>query len=687
MIVFKRALSPHRRWSTRAYLALFAATLVLPVLAFSGLVLWQYSANERARLERSALQEAREIAHAVDTQLADLRSSAQILALAPILRQERLQEFHPLAQEIYQRLGIICVLRSPEGREVVNPLVPFGTPLPINILPTDRAVLASKQPQVTDFFIGPVSKTKVVAVTAPVFGRDGEVAYLLNQSFPIERLRTLLTNRHLPDRWVVSIVDRNGLIMARNLRHDEFVGKPATRDLQENTTGQQGTWEGITADGQQVFGVYARTGTGWRVAIGAPWGDLTAPLRRSLWSLAMTGSALIGLSGFLAWFFGQRFATPIKMLANEAERVGQGEVVRPVGTRIREVRDVGEALAATSIELHQRETALRDSEQRLRLALDAARMAVWDRDVMTDCIAGSPELNLLFGFPAEASPTLQEIRQRYAPGELERTRAETRMALERGERTIETELHCIWPDGQHRWLLIRYLICEFQAGPLLRELGVLLDITARKHAEEHQRLLVNELNHRVKNTLATVQSIASQSLRTASTPEEARENIEARLFALSRTHNLLTRENWEGANLKEVVTEALEPYTYVGESRITMEGPEVRLSSQMVLPLSMALHELATNAVKYGALSNNEGEVRVRWELAQHQGCNRLHLHWTESGGPSVSKPTRRGFGTRLVERIVSWELGGEVTMTFAPEGLVCALDAPMSETGQASSP
>lgn len=238
------------RWSARAYLAFFAVSLILPILVFMSMLLWQYGTAERERLERSALQEAREIAQAIDSQLADLRSSAEILSLDPLLRQGQLEEFHRLAQDIYHQLGIICVLRAPDGLQLVNPLVPYGTPLPTTTLPSDRVVLASSETQVTDFFVGPVSRLNAFAVTVPVFRDDGTLAYLLNQSFPVERLRPTLINRHLPERWLVSIVDRNGIIVARNLRHDDFVGKPVTRNLQENTTGQEGAWDGITADGQ-----------------------------------------------------------------------------------------------------------------------------------------------------------------------------------------------------------------------------------------------------------------------------------------------------------------------------------------------------------------------------------------------------------------------------------------------------
>ncbi len=209
----------------------------------------------------------------------------------------------------------------------------------------------------------------------------------------------------------------------------------------------------------------------------------------------------------------------------------------------------------------------------------------------------------------------------------------------------------------------------------LRAIGVAMDITARKRAEEHQRLLINELNHRVKNTLATVQSVASQSLRGARSPEEARAALESRLLALSRAHDVLTRENWESAGLKEIVTQAMLPFTSTRAGRVHTSGPDVRLPPRTALAIAMALQELATNAVKYGALSREAGNVEIRWTATRSEE-RRLHLTWEERGGPPVTPPKRRGFGTRLIERSLAQDLNGRVVIAFEPTGLICTVDA-----------
>ncbi|WP_230532403.1 sensor histidine kinase [Microvirga roseola] len=200
-----------------------------------------------------------------------------------------------------------------------------------------------------------------------------------------------------------------------------------------------------------------------------------------------------------------------------------------------------------------------------------------------------------------------------------------------------------------------------------------------QRAAEHQRLLINERNHRVKNTLATVQSIAAQTLRTAETTRDAKEALETRLLALSRAHDVLTGENWEGANLTEVVREALAPYQTYGENRLHIKGRDLRLTPRMALALAMALQELATNAVKYGALSNKTGTIEVSWTVQNGAAPPRLVLTWTETGGPPVVAPRRRGFGFRMIERSLAQDLDGRVEIAFAPTGVICTVNAPVA--------
>ena len=206
------------------------------------------------------------------------------------------------------------------------------------------------------------------------------------------------------------------------------------------------------------------------------------------------------------------------------------------------------------------------------------------------------------------------------------------------------------------------------------------DVTEQYRAEEHQKLLINELNHRVKNTLSIVQALAMQSFADGSDPAESRQTFDARLNALSAAHNLLTTQNWEGAGLVETVRASVTATAGANVSRFTIEGPEIPLPAQTAVSLAMAIHELCTNAIKYGALSNGSGTVDVRWTAEKAEGDQiALTFVWTESGGPAVEPPERRGFGTRLIERGLSAELRSKVTMDFRPSGLQCTILAKLT--------
>lgn len=229
--------------------------------------------------------------------------------------------------------------------------------------------------------------------------------------------------------------------------------------------------------------------------------------------------------------------------------------------------------------------------------------------------------------------------------------------------------------GRRRQYEARARLVELHAG----EERLLTALAAEKRGAEHQRLLIDELNHRVKNTLATVQSIAAQTLRNAATTEAGREALETRLLALSRAHDVLTRENWEGANLSDVVAQAIAPYDPEAGGRFQVGGPDVRLSPRMSLALAMAFQELATNAVKYGALSSRTGHVEIAWAKFDRDLSPQLILNWSEVGGPPVEVPKRRGFGSRLIERNLARDLDGTVEINFLPSGVVCRVNAPIN--------
>jgi two-component sensor histidine kinase len=206
-----------------------------------------------------------------------------------------------------------------------------------------------------------------------------------------------------------------------------------------------------------------------------------------------------------------------------------------------------------------------------------------------------------------------------------------------------------------------------------------IDLMGSLRAElDHKQLLVNELNHRVKNTMAIVQSLSAQTLRPGRTTEDARDDFDSRLMALASAHVLMTEAEWRSVSLRELVERTIQPFAQgSGADRFSLSGPAATLPPKSAVAFALAVHELCTNAAKYGALSNDAGRVSVDWDLVPAADGPRLRLTWRETGGPPTEAPSRRGFGSRLLERGLAAELRGTVALGFPPQGLVCEIDAP----------
>ncbi|MDZ4777569.1 MAG: HWE histidine kinase domain-containing protein, partial [Alphaproteobacteria bacterium] len=253
-----------------------------------------------------------------------------------------------------------------------------------------------------------------------------------------------------------------------------------------------------------------------------------------------------------------------------------------------------------------------------------------------------------------------------------------------GDCDIDPEIHYRRKDGSEFWASLFISAVRDEAGVVVQHFISLVDLTRYKQEQAQSNMLIDELNHRVKNTLSTVQSIAWQALRNSSDPEVIRESMESRLFALSCSHDLLTRENWDGAELLDLVNEALKPFAASNgrADRINVRGDKIRVPPKAALALGIAIHELATNAAKYGAFSNALGSIEVNWAIEQGEGGERLVLHWQEKDGPPVTPPSRKGFGSRVIERGLVHELDARVTLEYRPGGVACTIDMPAPKAG-----
>lgn len=358
-----------------------------------------------------------------------------------------------------------------------------------------------------------------------------------------------------------------------------------------------------------------------------------------------------------------------------------------------ETRKLQEASRRELVERTRAEAALAVSEAQFRLAaaesaqalaslkfaLDAGRMGSWELDVETRAYVASDICKANYGYRPEDAFGFDDLVAAIHPEDRTRMQAAMDAAIASGEAyDVEYRIHL--PSGELRWIHARGRAAQTaDHGGVRRMAGVSLDISERKRSDERRQLLINELNHRVKNTLASVQAIARQTLRTSPDLAAFQDAFESRLLALSQTHNLLTEQHWRSASLLAMLAAELRPHGGLRDARFTLDGDgDLQLQPKAAVALGMAIHELATNAAKYGALSVPAGRITLGARRTVEDGQRRLVLHWMESGGPPVPPPDRRGFGARLLEDGLAGELAGVVHLDYRPEGLCCRMELPL---------
>jgi PAS domain S-box-containing protein len=327
---------------------------------------------------------------------------------------------------------------------------------------------------------------------------------------------------------------------------------------------------------------------------------------------------------------------------------------------------------------HRAETNLRDSEWRFRTIFEQANDYIFTSDLDQRVTSCNPAVCAALGYTPE-----EAIGMSFADfvdeGAFGQTTAMLQAKLDHGGTTRHTITVKTREGHRLIWEINSRLMLNGEGQPIGLH-AIARDVTEARRLEQHQQLLIDELNHRVKNMLAIVQAVAQQTFR-GETNSASLATFQGRLSALSTAHNLLTRDNWTPAELTQVVTDALAPHD-AAESRFRLTGPAVMIQPKTAITLALAFHELATNAVKHGALSEPGGHIDIAWQIQPGDPEPRLRLMWKERGGPLVETPSRRGFGTRMIERGLAAELGGTVEIRFEEAGLICLVDAPLPKTG-----
>ncbi|MFM9845659.1 MAG: PAS domain S-box protein [Hyphomicrobiaceae bacterium] len=792
-----------RAWPIWAHLVLFAAALLAPILIFTFLLAQHLTGYEQRARETQLLSIARSLAADVDREISGVISTLKALSNSPSLQDGNLEAFYQQAKLTLAPAKRNAVLMDISGRQLVNTRLAWGDVLPYTQRDNTQfaqMVAQSRQLNVSDLFVGTVSKEHLVSVSVPVF-RGDEVAYVLVLSISTSDFLSILRQSQLPRDWFAAISDRKGILIARSTAHEELVGKRISGPSLNSTGQKEGILRSVDLQGRPSLQAFHWSEvSGWRFATWAPLSVIEAPFRNlSLWLVGL-GAGSLALATLLALYFGTRLSAPIAAAAAAGRLLGQGRVLKPLASSLQEANEVVDALRATSVEIRQRTREVKNSDTRLRMAQNLAGLATFEWNLRTQQIVCSENFRGLFGLSETVPLTPASIRSVIHPDDLARTDAEIDRVRASGG-TYDLEFRIVSPARDVRWIAAtgeamldqedtplrligaNYDVTEFKnaaetnaqlaaviqssqdavmsmgvdgvfrtwnpgaealfgyradeiigkpiqtlypeggqeeyesiylglregqrlrsdvvrrhkdgrlidvninvspmygpGGSLSGFSSIVRDISERKEQEAHLRLVMRELSHRSKNLLAVIQAMARQTARSSSDLEEFEKNYSQRLQALSASQDLIVHQNWHGAPLAELLRSILVPFVDEVEARIDLHGPILNVTPTAAQNLALSIHELATNASKYGALSVPAGRVSLTWSVVRgDKGEDRIRIAWAEKGGPPVKEPPRKGFGHIVIKKMIAQALDADVDLVFAPEGVTWTLHMPAS--------
>jgi two-component sensor histidine kinase len=647
--------------------------LTVPVTAFTIFVLVRFALEEQGRYARDAEQIAGFVSQIVDKELSNLAALLRGASSSAALQDGDLQTFHREALGLVSGTGNIIVLRDRGQRQLLNTSVAFGGPLPPAppIMADELAILDRGSPLVSGIYPSPIDGELRVPVAIPV--SIGGEPLVLAITVPAQYLHDVIYPA-APPGWVVTLGDARGIVVARSLDNGTYAGQPALPAYLELARGASGSFRITGFGGAQLLSGYARSSfSNWLTGANVPVNVVEAPLWSSLAAIAMVALGAVVIAFAIGAAFIRRFRGAARTLLAEATRSGS-PTATPPDTGLNEFDHAIDALANARAARDEAERSLRDRTQELEVVLETAPAAVWfTYDPAVKHVKSNAHASRLLRMARDSDVSIASGQLTHLQVFMNGTPCPMdQLPLDRafrGEHLRDEEYVFRFDDGTEITLLTSAEPLRDPGGKITGSVAIGIDISERKRNDEHQKLLINELNHRVKNTLTTVQSIARRSLRTASSLPDAERALGDRLVAIARAYDVLTREHWQGSSVASMIENTIGGYGQAG--RVKLEGPEFWLSPSTSVTFSLIVHELAVNATKHGALSGDDGQVRVSWTVEHEPDADVLMLTWRETGGPPVRPPERSGFGSDLLRRL-SESGGSKHQMDFDPAGLTC---------------
>ncbi|MGE6739445.1 HWE histidine kinase domain-containing protein [Allorhizobium pseudoryzae] len=535
--------------SLGVYLVALAVLTALPLILFSVFLMLRLEGQQRDSLNRDTEENARVIARAIDRELRDSAITLRLLASSPELRSGDLRAFHERTQYNLRGSSRYILLAAADGSQKLNTRFSYGEPLQqMSNMDGLRSVLTSGRIEVSNVFFGNSSKRWVFNLLMPLPPEVSSSGAALVLTQNAEDLQRLISTDVLPKGWSVAVLDQRGHVVTST---NAWAGEPTP--IRENTlalmTGSSGTIEDVGGTPRLMYGYAGVPEWTWKVVV---WGPISAAQSNIIaaWRMLVIGSLVI-LAGSVAisYLVARQLRSPIRAIAQMADRIGRGEIVAPIETRITEANQISIALSNASFD--------------------------------------------------------------------------------------------------------------------------------RSEAEDRIHLVMHELVHRTKNIMTLIQAMMRQLARRETSMPEFQRAIGERLQGLGKSIEMLAQEQWAGVPINRVIALHMETFAET-KDRVRVSGPDFTLRSEAVQNLGLVLHELATNSVKYGALSVPEGEVIIKWsDLAGEEGDRLIRIEWEERGGPPVSEPTATGFGTTIIQRHAAASFNGTVELDYRDEGFRWVLTGP----------
>ncbi|MFY9830952.1 MAG: PAS domain S-box protein [Rhodoplanes sp.] len=638
------------------------AIILIPLVAVITLLAVNFANTKRQLIEVELVDVAGQVTTMADREIANTVGMLLGLATSGDLVTGELADFKKHAAALATRPRIVQVWAFSKNGKTVSAARPDqATAVDPDVI---RRVFAGHR--VVSTVRGEGLKDATVVVAVPVIV-DDRVVFGVAAEIHIDYLSKFFAAAGLNEDWAAAIVDVNGRYVARSLDAERRVGQLARPELGEaaRRANETGAFDNVTYEGVSVHNAFRRSPlTGWTTVIAVPKAALTAPLRRYIAYLSLGGATILLLTLILASAQAARIAEPVRNLSRSVIALVEGRKFPEAKHRIYELDEVRLAFErAIAHSAHLSALVASSGDAIMSVGLDG-NIKTWN--------AGA---EALFGYSAKeiiGQPKTLLVPQDERE-EFQRQRAEVLSG-----RSVRAETVRLRRDGTRVDVSLNLAPIRGSSGEITAISSIIHDISKRKAIERQLQFLMRELSHRSKNQLAIVQAIAGQMAQSANSVDEFMSRFRTRLQGLAASHDLLISRDWTGVALADLVRRQIETFADTLRENIEIAGPALHLTASATEAIGLALHELATNSAKYGALSVPNGRLKVAWSLEPTMGEPAyVVLKWSETEGPPVRPPTKKGFGSLVIERMVAAAVNGKVRLEFAPTGLYWRLEFP----------